>query len=267
MDDRGAALFGLHYPTETHRMTLRHIGALDDDAVCILQVLLKGGRASAAKRCPQTGNGRGVSNTGLVLDLNDAERIEEFLDEIVLFVVEGGTTEVRDGHRAANFQPIFGGLFPVAVTGILDPLSHHVHRLLPRNTVRAAVQNVMLSLGACHQLERGCSLRTEAAVRDWRARVAFNVDDFIVLYVDQLSATDSTIGAYRRDYLVSGHRAGRQAFGPRRACTLPKSYDIAIPDLFPYRPDWNTIWFVAHILIVAFQSRLVRALLQYVCRK
>src|SRR5262249_22449584 len=62
--------------------------ALDQDAVGVLQVLLEGGRAAAAKARPQTGDGGGVSNAGLVLDLDRAERREQLLDQVVLFVVE-----------------------------------------------------------------------------------------------------------------------------------------------------------------------------------
>ena len=73
VDDRGAALLGLHDPLEPHRVALGHVRALDQDAVSVLQVLLEGGRAAAAKRGPQTGDGGGVSNPRLVLDLDRAQ--------------------------------------------------------------------------------------------------------------------------------------------------------------------------------------------------
>src|SRR4029453_4740024 len=90
MDDGGTAFLGLHHPAESHGMTLRHIGAFDDDAVGVLQLLLERGGPASSKRCPQTGNGGGVSNTSLIFDLHNAQRGEEFLDEIVLLVIEGG---------------------------------------------------------------------------------------------------------------------------------------------------------------------------------
>ena len=80
MDNCRASLFCLHHPAETDRVALRHIRALNDDAVGVLQVLLKSGGAPSAKRGPQTGDRRGVSNTGLIFDLNNSERREELLD-------------------------------------------------------------------------------------------------------------------------------------------------------------------------------------------
>ena len=76
MDDGGAVLAGLHHPAEPDRMALRHVRALNDDAVGVLQILLERGRAAPPERCPQTGDRGGVSYTGLVFDLNDAQRGE-----------------------------------------------------------------------------------------------------------------------------------------------------------------------------------------------
>src|SRR5699024_12061675 len=67
--DLGTASLGLHHPLETHRMTLGHIRTLDDDRIGIGEILLEARGASTAKRRPQTGDGRRVSNTCLILDL------------------------------------------------------------------------------------------------------------------------------------------------------------------------------------------------------
>ena len=95
VDDRGAAGLGLHHPLEPHRVALGHVRALDDDAVRVLQVLQEAGGAATAEGGPQTGNGGAVSNTGLVLDLDGAHRGEQLLDQVVLFVVQGGPAEAR----------------------------------------------------------------------------------------------------------------------------------------------------------------------------
>ncbi len=55
------------------RVALRHVRSLDHDAVRVLQILLKRGRAASAERCPQTGDGGGVSNTGLIFYLDDTQ--------------------------------------------------------------------------------------------------------------------------------------------------------------------------------------------------
>jgi len=57
VDDRCAALFRLHHPLEADRMALGHIRTLNDNAVGVLQVLLKRGCTATAKRGAQTGHG------------------------------------------------------------------------------------------------------------------------------------------------------------------------------------------------------------------
>src|SRR6478736_143673 len=102
----GAPGLGLHHPLEPDRVALGHVRALDQDAVGVLQVLLEGGRAAAAKASPQTGDGGGVSNAGLVLDLDRAERREPLLDQVVLFVVERGAAEAREAQRPAGARAV-----------------------------------------------------------------------------------------------------------------------------------------------------------------
>ena len=70
----------LHHPLEAHWVVLGHVGAHDQDAVGVGEVLLKGGGSSPAERGPETRDRRGVSYSGLVLDLYGAHRGEELLD-------------------------------------------------------------------------------------------------------------------------------------------------------------------------------------------
>ena len=102
VDDLGAARLRLHDPLEAHRVGLGHVGALDDDAVSVGQVLEEPGGAAAPEAGPQTGDGGGVSNARLVLDLDGAHRGEELLDEVVLLVVERRSAEAGDAHRAPD---------------------------------------------------------------------------------------------------------------------------------------------------------------------
>ena len=88
VNDLGAALARLHHPLEADRMVFRHIGSHDQDAVGVLQILLGGRRTAAAEGGAQTGHGRAMSYSGLILDLHDAERSVELLHQIIFFVVE-----------------------------------------------------------------------------------------------------------------------------------------------------------------------------------
>jgi hypothetical protein len=91
-------------------MTLGHVRALDDDAVSVGQILLECGGPTATEAGPQTGDGGGVSNTGLVFDLQGAQRREQLLDQVVLLIVQRGTAEAGDAQRAVQRAP-----FAVAV--------------------------------------------------------------------------------------------------------------------------------------------------------
>jgi hypothetical protein len=87
--NRGLPL-GLHHPLKAHRMALGHIGALDDDAVRVRQVLLECGGARSSERDPQTGDRGGVSNTGLIFHLDNAQGRGQLLDQVVLFHIQRG---------------------------------------------------------------------------------------------------------------------------------------------------------------------------------
>ena len=63
------------------------------------------GGAAATEDGPQTGDGGGVSNTRLVLDLDGAQRREQLLDEVVLLVVQRRAAEAGDAQRAADRSP------------------------------------------------------------------------------------------------------------------------------------------------------------------
>ena len=55
VDDRRAALLGLHDEAEPDRVVLGHVRAHDHDAVAVGQVLLGGRRAAATERAPRPG--------------------------------------------------------------------------------------------------------------------------------------------------------------------------------------------------------------------
>jgi hypothetical protein len=69
----------LHHPLEPDRVCLDHGGTHDDDAVRGAEVLLVVRRPAATEGCSQTGNRGGVSNAGLVLDLQRASAVNSFL--------------------------------------------------------------------------------------------------------------------------------------------------------------------------------------------
>src|SRR5204862_8291848 len=87
VDHPRAPLLGLHHPAKADWVSLRHLRALDHDAVRVLQVLLEVGGAAAPERGPQTGDRRAVSYPRLLLDLDRPHRREQLLDQVVPLVV------------------------------------------------------------------------------------------------------------------------------------------------------------------------------------
>ena len=96
VDHLGAARLGLHHPLEPDGMGLGHVRAHDHDAVGVDEPVRSVGGAATPERGSQTGNGGGVSNTGLVLDLDGPERGEQLLDEVVLLVVQRRPAQARE---------------------------------------------------------------------------------------------------------------------------------------------------------------------------
>ena len=151
---RRPAGLGLRHPLEAHRMALGHVGALDDDAVGIGHVLQGLRRAAAPERGSQTGNRGGVSNAGLVLDLDRACGGEELLDQVVLFVVQGRAAQRGDAHGAAEQRgPSSSMSCQVLRRDSSEPVGHHVDggvqvEALPVAGARRTVEHLVWRPGA-----------------------------------------------------------------------------------------------------------------------
>jgi hypothetical protein len=94
VDDCRATLARFHRPAETNRVSFGHIRTHDQDAITVRQILLVVCRSSAPEGGAQTGHRCGVSNPGLIFDMDDAEpRAKQLLDEIIFLVVERRAAE------------------------------------------------------------------------------------------------------------------------------------------------------------------------------
>src|SRR5262249_18311740 len=153
------------------------------------------------------GDRRAVSYPRLVLDLHHAQRGVEFLEQIVFLVVDGRPAQVSYSqgpahHRAFVLGATRLGLLPSGIAGLFYPMSHHVHRLLQRDPLppgaaRPTVENVFLAVATSHQLKGGLPFGAETPLRDRRVWIALDVGDPFVFDVDELAASDGTIGAHR----------------------------------------------------------------------
>src|SRR5215203_2368368 len=122
--------FGDHGVPEAHRVGLRHVGAFDEDAVGVLQILQAGGGPAPTVRDAQTGHRGAVSYSRLVGDPQEPHRVEELGYEVVLLVVYGGPSDGGDRRGVAELLAPLVLVVPALVARLLDPLGDHAQRLI-----------------------------------------------------------------------------------------------------------------------------------------
>src|SRR5215208_4716342 len=238
VDELGALLFGDHGVPETHGVGLRHVGAFDDDAVGILQVLQVGGGPAPTVRDAQTGHRRAVSYSRLVGNSYEPQRMEELGYEVVLLVVYRGAADGGQGHGAVQPLAFRILLFPGLLPGLLDLLGDHVERLLEREVlplrrVRPAVADLRPAVRRDVQPEGSRALWTERARVYGAVGVPLNVCNAPVPMVDERRAAYRAVGTHAHGllYTVIGDAradgAGRRAYG-----VLDPRADV-VPDLLP----------------------------------
>ena len=211
VDHTCAAKLRFNNPLESDRVTLGHVGALDDDAVRIREVLHRLRGSAAPKRGSQTGNRGAVSYAGLVLDLNSTRGGKQLLDEVVFLVIDGRATERSDTERAAHGAAVFVGILPVLLARLEVALGNHRHsglaiKLDPLFRLWSAVEDVGHAPGSVDELLARGTLRAQAATRDWRVGVALDLDDLVVFDVHALAAANGAVGAHALNDLVGGCR-------------------------------------------------------------
>lgn len=93
MNDCRTVQFGLRHPAKRHRVTLRHIGAFNDNAIGGGKAAWIRCRRAAAESRPQTGDARTMSYPRLILDSDDPQAAHEFLMNMVPLIIHCGAAE------------------------------------------------------------------------------------------------------------------------------------------------------------------------------
>ena len=142
---------------------------------------------------------------------------------------------MRHRHRAVSL------IFPVAIAGFFHPFRDHIHSAierenLPLRSMRTAVKHISNPVFCGYELKRRRPFGAEAPMRNRRGGVALDIDDFFVLDVDQLRASDCAIRADRSDNAIRDLSACPQAFGARGGRGRVQSEEIGIFDLAENRP-------------------------------
>src|SRR5690606_6738878 len=224
-----------------HRVALGHVGALDDDAVGVRQVL-QGLRGSASpERCSQTGNGGGVSDARLILYLYRAGGGEQLLDEVVLLIVERRAAQGRDAHGATQRPTVLVGVLPPVPAGLDEAVGDHVDRgvegqLLPVGRVGGAIEDLGLPARGVDELLAGGALRAQPAAGDRRVGVTLDLDDPLVLDEHALAASHRAVGADALQYAIRGGCAGSDLTGLARGHRLAATESVCRAELPEDRP-------------------------------
>ena len=164
-------------------MAFGHVGALNDDAVRVLQVARIKGRGASTETGPQTGDAGAVSDAGLVLNGHHPQAAHQLLLEMVPFVVQCRPAQSENGRRVIDGVPSARRSLKVSsrvrFTSAATRLRAHssVH-FVPAVGARLAVQHPGGPVGVDMQLIGRRTLGTESPFAVGAARIALDVDDF-----------------------------------------------------------------------------------------
>src|SRR5215204_5331256 len=238
VDELGALLLGDHGVPEADGVGLCHVGALDEDAVSVLQILQVGGGAAPTVRDAQTGHRRTVSYPRLVRDPQEPQRVEELGYKVILLVVYGGPADGGDRRRTAELLAPLVSFLPVLVARLFDPLGDHTERLfqgevLPLCRVRLAVAHLRPAVRRDVQPEARRPLGTEGARVYGAVGVPLDIHDASVAVVDERRAAHRAVGTDADGLLHTLVGDARADVAGRRAYGVFDRGAYVTPDLLP----------------------------------
>ena len=88
MDEDGSFITGCLDPLKRDRMVLSHITAHVQNNVSVSKIDIMIGHGTASERLSQSRYRGAVSDTGLMFNVNDAERSEELCVEPAFFIIQ-----------------------------------------------------------------------------------------------------------------------------------------------------------------------------------
>ena len=206
MDDfRTVLLAGRHDILETHRMTLGQVRPLNPDEVRILDIRPGIRHGATAKGCAQSRRRIGMADTGLVVDVDNAQ-CTGHLDILIAFlVIDLGTADEGKAIGTADLIGLaidFFRLLPALLTRILHGMSGLVDSLFPADFLpviasRCTVQRLLRTLLRVRNMGVAQSLAAESTTVDWTVNGTFELDELIILHVADDATTTSTEVANR----------------------------------------------------------------------
>src|SRR5216683_2750512 len=185
---------------EGHRVAFRHVRSLNHHTVGISHATGIHGRGPPPESGPQPGDAGAVSDSGLVLDRDDAQAAQELLLDVVPLVVEGCPAQREDRGGAVHELAVLEPLDECLVARLLHELRHPVHGAveipyLPLGGAGCAVEHLGRAIRVDVQLIDGRPFGAEGALAVRAPRVAFDVDDLSFNGVHERGAPYRAVGA------------------------------------------------------------------------
>ena len=130
-DQRGTLLLGLGDPLEGDGVVLGSVAAVDHDDIRVLDVDPVVRHRASSKRLCQSRYGGAVSYSSLMLDIDEPQASHPFLQDVTLFIVEGGAADVSDSVASVDLLTLGVLGHERLVPRFLDPLGDFLEGPVP----------------------------------------------------------------------------------------------------------------------------------------
>jgi len=150
-----------------------------------------------------------MSNTGLILNRDDAEATHEFLVYVIPFDIERRPAQREDTSRRIDELAVRKSFDKGFIARLLHQVGDAIHGAiqvphLPFGCARSPVQHLGGAIGIDMQLKGRCALGAQAPFVVRAARIAFDVHNLAVDRVDQRRAANGAERTHARRHFGAG---------------------------------------------------------------
>ena len=130
-DERCPLFHGLGYPLEGYGVIGGRVAAHNQNAITVLKIDPVIRHGAASERLCQSRYSSAVSDTGLVLDIDQTQPPQEFLVEKAFFIVQGGASHRGDTLGAVDRLPLVVDQPEAFIPAFFDVSGYLIQRPFP----------------------------------------------------------------------------------------------------------------------------------------
>jgi len=189
--------------------------------------LLRSRSSAPAEGGAQTGHRAAMSYPRLIGYAHHPQaESEKFFNEIIFFIIERGAAEMADRGRVIDGRAVLF-MDERALPRFPNTVRHHIHRAIHRNLrplfgARRAIFHFRFAPIVREELVGSRAFRAKIPLADRTLRIALDRNQFAVLVIYELPATDSAVWANRSRHLGAiDARVHRARFVRHRLKTCP----------------------------------------------